>query len=122
MAHRDEPFLEGELQLVGKLQQTQVVGYRRTVLTHLLREGLLRQVALLDEALQAEGDFDGVEVLTLDVFDEGHRVQVLVVDLADVDRQRCEPRPSGGAPAAFAADQDVAAVGALADREGLDDA
>ena len=67
-------------------------------------------------------DFDGVEVLPLDVFHERHGVQVLVVHLADVGREGFEIGALRGPPAAFAADDDVFAVGGLLDRHGLDDA
>ena len=79
-------------------------------------------MAFVDEPLHAEGDFDGVEVLPLDVLDEGHGVEIFVVDLADVGGQGPEVGTLGRAPAAFAADDDIFAVVGLLDRDGLDDA
>ena len=79
-------------------------------------------MALVDQALHPQRDFDGVEVLPLDVFHERHGVQVLVVHLADVGREGFEIGALRGPPAAFAADDDVFAVGGLLDRHGLDDA
>ena len=49
VAHRDKPLLEGQLHLVRELEQAQVVRHRRPFFAHLLREGVLRQVALVDE-------------------------------------------------------------------------
>ena len=122
VSHRDQPLLEGELHLVGEFQQAQVVRHRRTLLAHLLRQGVLREVALVDQALHAQRDFDGVEVLSLDVLHEGHGVQVLVVHLADIGREGLQVGPLRGPPAAFAADDDVFASVALFHRHGLDDA
>jgi len=79
-------------------------------------------VALIDQALHAQRDFDGVEVLALDVLHEGHGVQVLVVHLADVGREGRQIGALRGPPAAFAADDDVFAVVGLLHRHGLDDA
>ena len=79
-------------------------------------------MALVDEALHAQRDFNGVEVLALDVLHQGHGVEVLVVHLADVGRQGGNVGTLGRTPAALAADEDVfASLGAL-DRHGLDDA
>ena len=84
MAHRYEPLLESELHLVGECEQTHVVRYRGAFLSHLVGHLLLRQAALVDQALHAERYLYGVEVLPLDVLHEGHGMEVLVVGLAHV--------------------------------------
>ena len=122
MAGRDQSLFECQLDLVGQFEQAQKIGDRRALLTHLFGERVLRKPALVDEPLHSQRDFDRVEVLPLDVFHERHGVQVLVVHLADVGGQRGHVGALCGAPAAFAADDDVFAVGGLLDRHGLDDA
>ena len=79
-------------------------------------------MALVDEPLHAEGDLYGVEVLALDVLDEGHGMEVLVVHLADVGRQALQVGALCGPPAALAADDDVLSAVGPFDRDGLDDA
>ena len=78
-------------------------------------------MALVDQALHAQGDLDGVEILALDVLHECHGMEVLVVDLADVCREALQVGALRGPPAAFAADDDVFPVGGLPDRDGLYD-
>lgn len=70
-----------------QLEQPHVVRDGRAFLAHLFREGVLRQVALVDQALHSERDLYGIEILALDVLHQGHGVQVLVVHLADVGGQ-----------------------------------
>ena len=48
-------------------------------------------------------------------------MQVLVIHLADVGREALQVGALRGPPTALSADEDVFAVGALADRYGLDD-
>ena len=80
----DLAVLEGHLHLCGELEQPEVVGDGGAVLADLLRESVLRQVVLLDEVLVGQGYFDGVEVLALNVLDEGHLHHVFVVGRAHV--------------------------------------
>ncbi len=96
VAHRDEALLERQLHLVGQLEQTQVVDTDERFLPTFSGKGVLREVALVDQALHAERDLDGVEVLTLDVLHERHGVEVLVVDLADVGREGLQIGATGG--------------------------
>ena len=121
VAGRDQSLFECQLDLVGQFEQAQKIGDRRALLTHLFGERVLRKPALVDEPLHSQRDFDRVEVLPLDILHEGHGVQVLVVHLADVGGQRGHVGALCGAPAAFAADDDVLPVALPLDRDGLDD-
>ena len=67
------------------------------------------------------GDFDGVEVLALDVLDEGDFHQAVVGEVLNDDGDFLEAGDLGGTETAFAGDQLVVA-GGFADDEGLDDA
>ena len=102
-----ESLFECQLDLVGQFEQAQKIGDRRALLTHLFGERVLRKPTLVDEPLHSQRDFDRVEVLPLDVLHQRHCVQVLVVHLADVGGQRGHVGALCGAPAAFAADDDV---------------
>ena len=102
------------------LTQAHVVGDGRAFLADLFGQGVLREVALVDQALHAECDFDGVEVLTLDVLDQSHGMQVLVVHLAHIGGQGLQVGALRSPPAPFAADEDVFPVVAPPDGYGLD--
>lgn len=122
VSHRNQPLLEGQLHLVGQFQEAHVVRDGRTFLADLFGERVLREVALLDQTLHAQRDFDCVEVLPLDILHEGHGVQVFVVHLADIGRKALQVGALRRPPAAFAADDDIFAVARFLDRNGLDDA
>ncbi len=78
-------------------------------------------MAFVDQALHAERDLYGVEVLALDVLHEGHGVEVFVVGLADVGRQVAQVGTLRRAPAAFAADDGIASVAVAPHGDGLDE-
>ena len=84
----------------------------------------LRQVELVGEAAIGERFFDRVQILALDVFDQRHLEQRLLLarrDVADDDRNAQQAGELRGAPAAFAGD-DLEAIADLADDDRLDDA
>jgi len=70
---------------------------------------------------KARGFFDGVEVLALEILDEGEFEDFLVGGGADDGGGFQEADFLGGAPAAFAGDE-LEFIEALPDDEGLDDA
>ncbi len=77
----------------------------------------MRQVELAYQAIQRASLFERIQVLALDVLDKRHRNRRLVRNLLDDRRDFVESGHLGGAPAAFAGDDLVAAV---ADRPGDD--
>ena len=100
----------------------EVVGDGRPLLAHAQGHGFLGEIAFVDQALEAEGGLDGVEVLALDVFHDGHFQHGGVVSLADVGRHFRQPGRLRGPVAAFAADDLVAGGSGLPQGERLDDA
>ena len=62
---------------------------------------------MLDEPLVGLGFFDGVEVLALDVLDEGDLERFRLRHVADDDRQLVQARPLRGAPSPLAGDEEV---------------
>ena len=121
VARRERPLAERRLHARRQLEEPERVGDRRPALPHLLGHLLLRQADLLHEALVAERHLDRVEVLALDVLDDGHLEHGLRVRLADVARDAREPGAAGRPEPALARDQLVAAVPERPDRERLDD-
>ena len=79
---------------------------------------------LVHEAPVRARFFDDVQVLALDVFDEGHLEQALVLSFGhffDGHRHAQQTGPLGGAPASFAGDDLIAPIHATHD-DGLDEA
>ena len=111
---------EGE-NLVGELEQAEEVGDRGAVLAGALGHLLLGEAEIAGEALVGAGLLDRVEVLALEVLDDGDLHRLLVGDLADDGGDGGFAGALGGEPAALAGDE-LEASGVLADGDGLDDA
>ena len=108
--------------LVGKLEQADQVGDRRAAATDAAGELLFGQAELLDQGGAGLRLLDRVEVLADHVLDQ-RRLQPLGFGLiADDGRDLLQAGLLGGAPAALAGDQLVAAVGEGTDEQRLDDA
>ena len=122
MAHADFGVAQANLHVGGQLEQAQVVGHGRAVFAHPVAQLFLAQVALAQQALVAEGDFDGIQVLSLNVLNQGHFQHLLVVGLADVGRNGFQTRQPGGLQAPLPADELVGVGAELAQGHGLDDA
>ena len=82
---------------------------------------VLLEAEVLGEADVARGFFDGVEILALQVLDEGHFEDFLVGGRALDDGDGGESEELAGAPAAFTGNE-FHLVTHLPDDEGLDDA
>ena len=82
---------------------------------------VLGQATLVDQPLQAQGDLYGVEVLPLDVLDDGHFEQRLVVRFTDVGGDHGESGLLRGSPTPFSADEGVGAVSLFLDGDRLYD-
>ena len=79
-------------------------------------------VELVDETLDGTGFFQRVQVLALDVLDQGQGQGVLVADFLDDDRYRLELGQRRGAEAPFAGDDLVAPIVDGTDHQGLQQA
>ena len=114
--------LEQLQRLVGELEQADQVGDGGAAAADAAGQLLFGQAELLDQGGAGLRLLDRVEVLADHVLDQ-RRLQPLGLGLvADDRRHLLEPRLLGGAPAALAGDQLVAAVGEGADQQRLDDA
>ena len=97
---------------------------RRAVLADGRGDVFLLQVEFVGEPPVGERFVDRVQIFALDVFDQRHLEQRLLLpgrDVADDDRHAQQAGESGGAPAALAGD-DLKPVAVRADDDRLDDA
>ena len=119
VAHLDVTGQQHGLNRVGQVQQTQQVGGGAARAADGLGSLLVRVVELIDETLDGAGFFQRVQVLALDVLDQGQGQGVLVADFLDDDRHRLELGQRCGAEAPFASDDLVAPIVDRADHQGL---
>jgi hypothetical protein len=83
------------------------------------KRGLGRGLEFVGEALQRNRFFHGVEVFTLDVFDQRHGDRGLVLDFADDGGNRVDAGELRRTPAAFTGDDFVFVVADGANDDGL---
>ncbi len=72
MPHVDAPVAQTELHLCREFEQTQEVGHGGSLFSYSVRQFLLCKRILVDKFAESKRDFDGVQVLSLNIFDEGH--------------------------------------------------
>ena len=104
----------------GELQQPQGVCHRRAGAAHLACGLLLGQTVLADQAVKAPGLFHGVEILALEVLDQGQLHHLAIVGLENSHRDLLQPCKARCAPSALAGDDLVVAAFGLADGKRLD--
>jgi hypothetical protein len=121
MTHGEPVFGEQDLDFVRQLEEPDHVRDGGTIFAGAAADFLVAEVVLASEAVVGDGDFDGVKVLALDVFDEGDFEEFFVGEILDNDGNRVESSHAGGTPAALAGDELVAVISAAND-EGLDEA
>ena len=101
---------EHRLDRVRKGEQAQGVRDGRTALAEAARDVFLGEVVLFDELREAGGFFDRVEILALQVLDDGDFERVAVVALADDRRNGRALQRGAGAPATLARDEFVSRI------------
>src|SRR5579863_7203484 len=117
MTGGDAPFLKEILDWLFELKQADGIGDRRAIFSRALGHLLLRQVKLINQALEGMRLLDGVEIFALEIFHQRH----LQRDVSDYDWDTEQARALRCAPAAFAGDQ-LKAASNSADDERLNDA
>lgn len=105
MAHRDPILGEKALHLLVEIEQPHAVRDGGAALADLLRDVLLPQTKLPRESRKRPRFFDRVEVLALEVLDEGQLEDILIRGLANDDGRVEQAEAFGGAPAALAGDE-----------------
>jgi hypothetical protein len=108
MAHLDLAVLEHRLDLLGQVLKTQQVAHRRPRASHGLRRFRVRQAEFDYQPTQRPRLFERIQVLALDVLDEGHRDGRVIRNLAHDGRHFLKTGQLCGPPAAFAGDDLVA--------------
>ena len=121
MAHRQLTLRDQVLHLPGQLQKTNVVGDRGPVFPGAMRDFFMGEAQLRMEPLERLGRFDGIQVLPLDVFHQGHFQQPLIPDGAndhgDSKQTRQLSRPPSPLPR-----HNLVAILDLSHQQGLQDA
>jgi hypothetical protein len=108
----------------GSFKSRRKIRDRRAILADGARDVLLLQVKFVGEPPVGEGLFNRVEVLALDVLDQGHLQERSFLsrrDITDGDRHAQQAGELGGAPAPFAGD-DLEPIAHPPHHDGLDDA
>jgi hypothetical protein len=121
VAHRKAVLGKQKLDFRRELEQPDHVGDGGAVLARAAADLFVAEFVLACEAVIGGGHFDGVQILALDIFDQGNFEEFLIGELLDYHRDLCQSGQAGCAPAAFAGDEFVA-VGLSAHDDGLDDA
>ncbi len=93
------------LDLRGQGEQPERVGDRGALLADPLGDLLLGQAQIVDQRLEGGRLLDGVQLLALEVLDEGQLQQPVVRDLLHDRRDLEQPRDLGRPPAALPRDQ-----------------
>jgi hypothetical protein len=114
-------FLKQLLDWIFEFQQADGVGDGGAVFAGALGDLFLGELKFVDEALESVGLFDGVKIFALQVFYQRHFQGEIFGHVAQYDWYGVHVCALGGAPAALAGDELVAAVDA-ADDERLNDA
>ena len=108
----------------GEVHQPQCIGHMAAGFADGLAEGFLRETELVDHTAVALRLFDGVEVLSLEVLDEGRGHGFGFVEWADECGDFVQSGALGGPPAPFAGDDLIVtgSGGMGASEDGLQDA
>ena len=105
--------------VLGQVHQAQAVGHGAAAFAQLCGRLLLRQAAAVHQLADARGLLHRVQVLALQVFDQCQLHRLLVGHLAHHHGHLRKARQPGGAPAALARDDGIAAGGPGPHRDGL---
>jgi hypothetical protein len=86
----------------GQLEQAHNIGNMASRFADGFAKLLLCQPELIDQALETLCFLDRIEILPLEVFDQGGRHGVAISEVADKNWHLMQPRLLRGAPSAFA--------------------
>ena len=96
---------------VGQGQQPQRVGHGAAAFADALGGLFLGQAVFVNQAAAAFGHFDRVKVFALQVFNQCKGGGLFVGNILDNNRHFIQPGFMGGAPAAFARNDDIPGAG-----------
>ncbi|GIU90254.1 MAG: hypothetical protein KatS3mg010_1353 [Acidimicrobiia bacterium] len=121
VAHPQRAVLHVPLDRRRELEQPEHVGDRRPGLADPLGHLVVREVEVLDQLLVGRRLLQRVQLLALDVLDDGLLQHRGVVGVPDDGGDRLEADPAGGPPATLAGDE-LEGVALLPDEHRLEDA
>jgi hypothetical protein len=116
----DAPHLDVLLELAGQIEQPEVVGDGGAVEAHPLTDLLLGQ-AVVDQRAEGVGQLHGIQVVALNVLDEGEFEAILAFNVGDDGGNRLAASGARSAPAPLAHDE-LVAIARAPDHDGLKDA
>ena len=122
MTHAQLAPADAVLNLRWQLQQTQEIRHGGAVFAHFLGDFLLREVTFVNQALVAFGQFNGVQILSVDVLDDGELQHLLIrLHIENVGGNGGKAEAARSPKAALTGNELVAAVVA-SNGDGLNDA
>ena len=92
MPHINLLLCQAQLDLGREPEETKIITDRRARLTYSLGKIFLLHIGVLEQTMVGKGYLNGVEILTLDILDECHFHNLLIVCRLDVggdSRQTC---------------------------------
>ena len=110
MAEAEQTGADVILDVRMQLKNAQEVRDGGAIFTDFHRSFFLGEIEILDQLAVAERFLDWVEILALEIFDEGELENFAIVRFADEDGELGEAGDLGGAPATFTGDQFIRAV------------
>ena len=120
MPHVELPSIDEILHRFSQMQQTQQIADRTARAPQRCRSPLVRHAEFVDQPLDAVRLFQRIELLALDVLDQGNRQRRLVRHGTHHRRNLGQPGLAGRPPAPFPGDQFVFTQTDLAHHDRLD--
>ncbi|MPM13280.1 hypothetical protein SDC9_59636 [bioreactor metagenome] len=90
MTHGYFIVADASLNFNRKFQQTQIIGNRGSFLSHFFAQHFLRHFIFFHQLVESKGNFNGIQVFTLNVFDKSHLQNSFIIGFADKCRNLCE--------------------------------
>ena len=120
MSDTEQSHFEVVLYLGRKAQQPEIIGHGCPLLSHAVSHLFLRKVAFLYQPLIAHCDLDRVQILSLDVFHDGHFQHSLVIGITDICRNHVHSGDAASLKTAFTADNLISVRRFFPDGDRLD--
>ncbi|MCY1531745.1 hypothetical protein D9M68_669810 [compost metagenome] len=110
MSHAERTVPNCFLDIRRQFQQTQVVGYRTAFFLHAFGHLFLCKGTFFHQSLIAQGYLNGIQVFPLQVFQQRHFQQFLIIRFTDICRYIFKAGHFGRSPPALSRDQLIVAI------------
>ena len=121
MPHADLFCANGNLHWPRQLKESHIIGDGTSVLSETISKFFVGEIAFFNKSLEGNGNLDGVQVFALNVFDQGHFEQRLVVCFPNVCWDFLKIRELRRSKATFATNDLVLVRTNFVDGDGLND-